>query len=141
MYVKIFGKILDSSIWLAPSDTRVVWITLLAHMDAAGFAEFASVRNLARRAGVTDKAAAAAIKALEGPDPDSSDPEFDGRRIERVQGGWMVLNALKYRELGRKETKREQTARRAKEFRDRHRAANVTDIRSKVSKLADKLKS
>ena len=33
MYNKLFTKILDSSIWLAPDPVRLVWITLLAAMD------------------------------------------------------------------------------------------------------------
>lgn len=99
MYNKIFTKILDSSIWLESDQTRIVWLTMLASMDQDGFCQFASAANLAHRAIVSLEAAEAAVKVLESPDQHSSDPENEGRRIERVNGGWMVLNASKYREM------------------------------------------
>lgn len=98
MYNKIFTKILDSSIWLEADSTRLVWLTMIASMDSEGFCQFASAANVARRAIVSDEAAINAIKVLESPDANSSDPDNEGRRIERVPGGWIVLNASKYRE-------------------------------------------
>ena len=50
MYNKLFTKILDSSIWLEPSGTRIIWLTMIAAMDENGFVQFASVANLAHRA-------------------------------------------------------------------------------------------
>ena len=119
MYSKLFTKILDSSIWLESDSTRLVWITLLASMDEDGMCQFASGVNLARRAIVTAEQAAAALKVLESPDPHSSDRDNDGRRIERVPGGWIVLNASKYRAIvSRKESMR-LAAERAQRYRDR----------------------
>ena len=118
MYNKLFTKILDSSIWLAPDQHRIVWITLLAAMDKDGNVQFASVGNVASRARVTREAAEEAITAFEGPDVDSGDDENDGRRIERIPGGWHVLNAHKYRALVTKAIVREQTRIRVQ----RHRA-------------------
>lgn len=112
MYNKLFTKILDSSIWLAPDPHRLVWITLIAAMDEDGNAMFASAANLAARARVTREQAQEAIAAFEGPDPDSGDPDNEGRRVERFPGGWHVLNAAKYRELVTKAIIREQTRQR-----------------------------
>lgn len=109
MYNKLFTKILDSSIWLEPTTTRIVWLTFLAAMDEDGFCQFASVPNLAHRARVTLEEAAEAVRCLESPDPHSSDPDNDGRRIEKVPGGWMILNAQKYRDLVTRTISREQT--------------------------------
>ncbi len=117
VYNKIFTKILDSSIWLEPNDTRIVWLTCIAAMDEDGFVQFASVANLARRANVELDAAQKAVERLEGPDPESSDPDNEGRRLERVQGGWIVLNAEKYRSLVTRVVIREQTRERVKRFR------------------------
>ncbi len=119
MYNKLFTKILDSSIWLEPDATRIVWLTCIAVMDEEGFVQFASVENLARRANVSLKSAQKAVEQLEGPDPESSDPDNGGRRLERVQGGWMVLNATKYRELVTREVSKAQTRERVKRFRER----------------------
>lgn len=118
MYNKLFSKILDSSIWLASDATRLVWFTFLASMDEDGFCSFASVPNLAHRARVELRAAEAAVAELEAPDAHSADPDNGGRRVERVPGGWIVLNAAKYRDLVLAENIREATRRRVQ----RHRA-------------------
>ena len=86
MYSKLFIRIVDSSIWMESNATRLCWLTCLAVMDEDGFVSFASVSNLAHRARVSLKAAQAAVECLEGPDPNSSDPENEGRRLERVPG-------------------------------------------------------
>jgi len=118
MYNKLFTKILDSSIWMEPVSTRIVWITFLAAMDETGFVQFASIPNVAHRAVVSLDEASKAVATLEAPDPNSSDPDNEGRRIERVPGGWMVLNANKYRDLVTREIIKEQTKDRVRRFRD-----------------------
>jgi hypothetical protein len=119
MYSKLFTKILDSSIWLEPQSTRIVWITMLAAMDQDGMCQFASVLNVARRANVNVEEATAALKVLESPDPHSSDPDNDGRRIERVPGGWIVLNATKYRAIVSANESRRLAKERAQRYRDK----------------------
>ena len=119
MYVKIFSKILDSSIWMESHQTRIVWFTMLAAMDEDGFAPFACAQNLAHRARVTDAECADALRVLEGPDANSSDPANEGRRVERVHGGWRVLNAQKYRDIATKEHMRESN-------RDRQRKSRAS---------------
>lgn len=99
MFVKLFEKTLDSSIWLESPTTFKVWITFLLSMDPDGFCGFASVENLAVRANLKPCHVRSAVAILESPDKRSSGAEFEGRRIERVQGGWMVLNAKKYRKI------------------------------------------
>ena len=125
MYNKLFTKILNSSIWLQPLPTRVVWLTLIASMDEDGFAQFATVGNIALRANVSLDDAQAAIAHLESPDPESSDPDFAGKRIERVPGGWIVLNAKKHREMVTATVVREQTRERVRRYRDRKRTCNA----------------
>lgn len=129
MYNKIFTKILDSSIWLETDTTRLVWLTIIASMDEDGFVQFASIKNLAHRTRVSERAAAAAVKVLEGPDSNSSDPENEGRRIERVPGGWIVLNAPKYREIVTRAVAQEKTRLRVARFRQR----NVTACNAHVT--------
>lgn len=117
MYAKLFGSILDSSVWLQPLATRIVWLTLLAAKDQDGFARFATIENLASRARVSLEDATAAIAVLESPDANSSNPEHDGRRIERVPGGWLVLNATIYDAIAKRENEREQTRERVRRYR------------------------
>lgn len=121
MYSKLFSSILDSSIWLEDASTRLVWITFLAAKDGDGFARFASVENLARRAIVTVEEAQRAVAKLEAPDPQSSNTMYDGRRIERVPGGWMVLNAKFYDEIVRRDDERRSVRERVQLHRDRKR--------------------
>lgn len=125
MYNKIFTKILDSSIWLETDSTRIVWLTLIAAMDETGFTQFASPANLAHRARVPLESAESAISLLEGPDTNSSDPEHEGRRIERVPGGWMVLNSAKYREMVTRAVSQEKTRERVARFRAKNKGVTM----------------
>lgn len=127
MYNKLFSKIVTSSIWLEPTPTRMIWITFLALMDEDGFAPVASVANLAHTARIDLDDATKAVEILESPDDNSGDKDNDGRRIERVPGGWMVLNAKKYRDIVTRQVAREKTRERVKRFRERHTGnADVT---------------
>jgi hypothetical protein len=136
MYNKIFTKILDSSIWMEPLPTRIVWLTFIAAMDETGFVEFASPANVAHRAIVPLSDTLTALAALEGPDINSSDPENEGRRVERVAGGWLVLNAHKYRGLVTKAIKQERTRDRVRAFRAKAKGpcnADVTPANASVT--------
>ena len=124
MYNKIFTKILDSSVWLEPTSTRIVWITLIAAMDETGFCPFAAIGNVASRARVTAEEARKALETLESPDPESSDSDNDGRRIERVPGGWVVLNATKYRAIVTRVNAQDKTRDRVRRFREKKRSGN-----------------
>lgn len=97
-FVKIYQTILDSSIWLEDQAVRIVWLTMLAMADSEGFV-CASVGGLAHRARVERDDCDRALEVLSSPDPDSKDPSNEGRRIEKVDGGWFVLNHGKYREM------------------------------------------
>lgn len=131
MYNKIFTKILDSSIWLEPTTTRLVWLTFIAAMDEEGMVRFASVANLAHRARVTLKEAQAAVACLEGPDENSSDPDNGGRRIERVPGGWLVINANKYRDIVTRAVEKEMN--RARVARHREKAKKSEECNGAVT--------
>lgn len=139
MYSKLFTKILDSSIWLEPHPTRIVWLTLLAVMDEDGMCQFASVVNLARRAIVTTEEASAALMVLESPDPHSSDPENDGRRVERVPGGWIVLNATKYKSIVSGSESRRLARERAQRYRDKKKNVTKRDGEENVTPKRDEM--
>jgi hypothetical protein len=103
-------------------------------MDQDGFCQYASVANLAHRALIGLEETKKAVAILEAPDPDSSDPDHEGRRIERVPGGWIVINAQKYRDLASREIEREKTRIRVAAFRERHKGnADVTPTNGRVS--------
>ncbi len=104
-------------------------------MDESGFVAFAAPGNVANRARVDLPEAEAALAALEAPDPNSSDPDNDGRRIERVQGGWMVLNAAKYRAITTRIVQQEQTKIRVARHRAKKKA--VTECNAQVTPAND----
>ena len=95
-FTKLDSGIVDSSVWSEVYPTRVVWVTFLAKADAKGIVR-ASQSGMKRASNVTQDEFDIAIKCLEGPDPDSRSPEHDGRRIQKIDGGWLVLNYQKYR--------------------------------------------
>lgn len=129
MYVKLFSSILDSSVWSEPAPTRIVWITLLCMADEEGFAKGA-FSGLARRAGVTAEECRQALATLSGPDLESQDQDFGGRRVEVVEGGWLILNYVKYREL--RTRKQVQDAARQR----RHRSGDATAKSERVTRHA-----
>jgi hypothetical protein len=116
-FVKIYGSILSSSIWLEDDATRLVWITMLAKADEEGCV-WASVGGLAHSARVSRDKCKRALEVLSSPDEDSRDGT-DGRRIVKIERGWRVLNREKYANM---RTKRQiQTAKRVAQWRDRQR--------------------
>jgi hypothetical protein len=133
MYNKLFTKILDSTIWLESDATRLVWITFIAAMDEDGFVALSSIGNVSARARVSLEDTEAAIKALESPDRADPTQDHDGRRIERVPYGWMVLNATKYRDIIRRETAKAQTRERVAKHRAKKGNAPVTHRNEKVT--------
>lgn len=82
--------------------TRIVWITLLALADKNGEVQ-GSIPGLARLAGVSVEDCQAAIEKLLSPDKFSRTQVADGRRIEKIDGGWELINHAKYRALASKE--------------------------------------
>jgi hypothetical protein len=97
-FVKVFGSILTSSVWCEDDATVRVWLTMLVLADAEGKV-WGAVPGVARVAGVSADAGRAAIAKLCDPDPDSRTPDEEGRRLLPIDGGWVVVNARKYREM------------------------------------------
>lgn len=79
---------------------------MLAMCDSKGFVA-SSYSGLVRAANISEDEFNSSIAILEGPDSDSRSPEFDGRRIEKRDGGWQVLNYQKYRNFSLKATETE----------------------------------
>lgn len=116
-FVKLHGTILSSSIWLESTETRIVWITMLAMADENGIVH-ASVGGLAHQARVSREACETALALFLGPDSDSRDGST-GERIEKVPGGWLILNHANYRD---RQTKQQiLTAARVAKHRGKHR--------------------
>lgn len=96
--IPLLKSILDSALWQYDSDTRIVWITMLAMSDRTGYVG-ASLSGLASRARVPLESARSAVARFSERDDDSSTPDHDGRRIEKVSRGWRILNYSKFSDL------------------------------------------
>ena len=72
---------------------------MLAMADKEGRV-WASVPGLANRARVPVEDTEAALQTFLSPDKYSRTPDFEGRKIEAIEGGWRLINHAKYREIG-----------------------------------------
>jgi len=139
-FVKLKKSILNSTVWM-DRDVRDVWITALLMADLhelreptptirvaslqrdpfvvpAGWYGFvpAASTGIIRMAGMPTKAGMKALQTLASPDPESRTPDHGGRRLVRVDGGFIVLTYDKHRQ------KDETAAERMRRYRDRTRA-------------------
>ena len=138
-FVKLDCGILDSTVW-TDRDRREVFITALLMAKPREYAEpieqysvdkneltgfiappgwygfvEAAGQGIVRRALVEQASGMIALEALGEADPESRSPRFDGRRLIRVVGGYLILNFMDYRD--RDHT----TAERARRYRARKR--------------------
>ncbi len=151
-YVKLDCGMLDSSLWIDRL-ARELFITALLMaepielrepmtvLSSAGVPDIhfkeippgwygfvpAAGPGIIRRAGIDDKTANSALDRLAQPDYQSRSPEWSGRRMVRVSGGFIILNFDKYR------TKDHTAAERARRYRERQ-ASRVTTDTSRVRK-------
>jgi hypothetical protein len=89
-----------------------------------GFVPAAGV-GIIRQAIVEEEAGLNALERLGAPDSESRSHEFGGRRLVRVNGGYLLLNFIRYRD------KDHTAAERMKRYRDRKRqpvTRNVDDV-------------
>ena len=139
-FVKLDCGILYSTVWV-DRDARDVFITALLMAQPGelltpepqleansltptgwevppgwyGFVEAAGP-GIVRQAGVDDAAGMLALERLGSPDPESRSQQHEGRRLVRVDGGYIVLNFMRYRD-------RDHTAAaRSQRYRDRKKA-------------------
>jgi hypothetical protein len=132
-HVKLFREILDSSIWGEDDATRLLWVTMIA-MASDGGEVLASLPGLASRARIDMGSCEKSISRLASPDAQSRTQANGGRRIEAIDGGWIVLNYQKYQSIVsmadvRAYNRDRQTARRTKAERTKespHPAAVIT---------------
>lgn len=118
-FTKLFSSIVTSSIWVEDDATLRIWIAMLAQSNADGIVE-GSIPGFANLARVTTEQMRFAVDKLSAPDPYSRTPDYEGRRIETIEGGWRILNYGAYRERGQGKDGSKAPAMRA--FRARQRA-------------------
>lgn len=120
-FTKLFHSILFSTIWEEDDATVRIWVTMMAMVNADGVVE-ASVPGLARAAHKSIPEVEIALAKFMAPDKYSRTPDFEGRRIEEVSGGWRLLNHDLYKNKLSVEDRREKTRQRVARHRDRKAA-------------------
>lgn len=95
MKTELVPSITESSLWDQADHVVRVWITFLAKKDENGYVR-STYRAMKSTANLSNDPEGTkfdeAINILESPDPNSQTKKYEGRRIKRVDGGWIVLN-------------------------------------------------
>ena len=120
-YVKLFTSIIHSTIWREPDHVRIVWVTMLAMSDQYGIVE-CSVPGLADAARVNLQQCESALDRLQAPDEYSRNPENEGRRISKIEGGFEILNYESYRRKMSEEDRKEKNAAKQRAWRARQKS-------------------
>ena len=126
-FVKLYGSIVTSSVWVEPDHVFRVWILFLALADSKGRV-VGTVPGLANIARVSIENFVEAIERFMAPDPYSRSKNDEGRRIVEIEGGWRIINHEKYREL--RTEKQVRDAERQAKHRDRLRDGRDTSQES-----------
>lgn len=109
-------SIVDSSLWTEPYFVRVLFVTMMALKDK-DFIVRRSAFAIAQRAHMTEAEVLKGLKILSSPDKRRLEPQaWDGRRLQKVEEGWLILNGRKYREIIGAQKRREYKAGKAREY-------------------------
>jgi len=127
-FAKLFASIAESSINEAELHVRWFFAIMLAKADSKGLC-YGTPAALARIANVPQDKAEDALRHLQTPDPTSTSPDQEGRRVIPLGGNlWQIVNYQRYRDTRSDDERREYKRRWQKEKRDR--------IRNGVDKLS-----
>ena len=141
-WAPLWSGIVDSSIWDEPDYVVKVFLTMLALKDP-DFVYRGDAYKLSKRSRKTEVEVLDALKVLASADTRRVEPQqYDGRRIQAVDGGWLILNGLKYREMIEKEKLREKNRRSQEAFRQRRKqGGNGRMVLSAVERAAAALEA
>jgi hypothetical protein len=139
-FTKLFSSIVHSTIWRESNEVRLVWVTMMALADQNGVVE-ASLPGLADAARVSLEECELAVTKLMSPDRYSRSTEFQGRRIEVTDGGWVLLNHDRYRHKMSADDQREKAKIRKRRQRERENPSGnvegVTPGHATVTQVTD----
>ena len=115
---------MDSSIWDEPDTVCKVFLTMLALKDSDHIVRL-NAYQLGQRSRKSEVEVLEALRVLSSPDTKRVEPQdFEGRRIQAVEEGWLVLNGEKYRERVRIEMLRAKNRRAQAKHREKMRQLN-----------------
>ena len=110
-------SIIDSSLWTEPYYVRVLFVTLMALKDK-NFIVKHSAFAIGQRGHMSEREVLDGLAVLASPDKKRLEPQlFEGRRIQKVEDGWLILNGAKYRKLIGEARRRQYKAMKQREYR------------------------
>lgn len=116
-WTPLWSKIVDSSLWEEQDFVVKVFITMMAKKDADDICR-GSAYNIANWSRKTEAETLEALKILSSPDTKRLEPQpYEGRRIEKVEDGYLILNSKYYKEMMSKMYRREYQREKQAEYR------------------------
>lgn len=99
VYTPLFQKIVFSSLWEEDDFVVKVFLTMLAKQDSDHVVR-CNAYELGKWAHKNEAVALEALAILSAPDTKRIEAQpFDGRRIEKVEDGWLILNGAMYQKI------------------------------------------
>lgn len=106
-FTKLYNVFFTSSIREEDSDTRIMFLAMIGMSDRTGIVE-ATVGAIASYANVPVEKARVALGRLQMPDPESTSPEHEGRRVVKLAPNrWFVVQRERYLRLQQEEARRD----------------------------------
>lgn len=97
-WTPLWSQVVESTLWEEPLPVRVLFLTMLAIKEPDHVVRM-PFRRLCKKANMEPEVVSGALKVLEEPDTLSVDHQpFGGRRVQEVEGGWLILNGEHYRQ-------------------------------------------
>jgi len=163
-YVKLDCGMLDSTTWF-DKDGRDIFITALLmaiprqfddpqdqlevnSLEHAGwtvppgwygFVDAASLGIIAR-CGIQTSKGIEALERLGSPEVESRSQDFGGRRLVRVDGGFLILNYIRYREKDHTAAERQRRYRERQKERNAVTSRNITQAEAEAKAEAEEKK-
>lgn len=139
-WTPLFSKIVDSSLWSEPDHVCKVFITLLAKKDADQVSRMTAYA-IGKKCWPGDPEAEVraldALQILSQPDTKRVEKQpHEGRRIKRVEDGWLVLNGRLYEDMMRAVSRKVYKARWAREHRKGKGPGSMEQINEKLIREA-----
>lgn len=133
-WAPLWSCIVDSSIWDEQDSVCKIFLTMLALKDADHIYR-GTAYNLARQSRKTEVEVLDALRILSSPDTMRVEAQdFNGRRVQAVEEGWLILNGDKYRSQVQLEMKRARNRRGQAAHRERQKISNPDPEQARMNK-------
>lgn len=121
-WAPLWSGIVTSSIWDEPDYVLKIFLTMMALKDSDHVVRL-SAYQIGKFAKKGEAEVLEALKILSSPDTKRIEPqEYEGRRIQAVEEGWLILNGQKYRDMVRLEMVRSKNRKAQAAYRARQKA-------------------